>query len=46
LARLARRHGVMQRAMLEQVIRAADDTVTVMLAHGTPEWDAYFAVTR
>ena len=45
LARLARRHDVTQRAMLEQMIRAADDAVTATLAPGTPEWDAYFAVT-
>jgi len=45
LARLTRRQGVTQRAMLEQMIRAADDAVTATLAPGTPEWDAYFAVT-
>ena len=46
LARLARRHGVTQRVMLEQMIRAADEAVTATLAPDTPDWDAYFAVTR
>ena len=46
LARLARRQGVTQRALLEQMIRTADEAVTVTLAPDTPDWDAYFAVTR
>ena len=39
-------HGVPQRVILKQMVRAADDAVTATLAPGSPEWDAYFAVTR
>lgn len=46
LARLARRQGVTQRDMLEQLVRAADAAVTATLAPDTPDWDTYFAVTR
>src|SRR5579863_5273758 len=49
LERLARRAGVTQRAMLERLVRQADEQVWKHIELDTPEWGAYFrvsAVTR
>jgi hypothetical protein len=45
LARLARHHGISQRAMLERLIATADERITKGLDPDTPEWEAYFKVT-
>jgi hypothetical protein len=45
LARLARRGGVTQRAMIERLVLAADQEVLDNLELDTPEWDHYFGVT-
>jgi len=45
LARLAQHRGVTRRAMLEQLIIAADRRIVGKLAPDSAEWDAYFAVT-
>ena len=42
LARLARREGVSQRAVLERLIRKADEAVVARLDPNGPEWEAYF----
>ena len=42
LARLARREGTSQRAVLERLIAAADDAVTGTLQPDAPEWAAYY----
>jgi hypothetical protein len=44
LARLARHHGVTNRAMLERLIVAADDTITAKLDPTSPAWESYFRV--
>lgn len=46
LARLAKHHGISQRAMLERLIAAADSRITKRLDPDTPEWAAYFSVTQ
>jgi hypothetical protein len=46
LARLARHHGLTQRAMLEHLIAVADDTVTAELDPMSHAWDAYFTVMQ
>ena len=46
LARLARHHRVTQRAMLERLIAAADDTITAELDPRSRAWDAYFKLRR
>lgn len=46
LERLARRYGVTKREMIERLASAADDEVLRTLVLDTPEWDAYFGVTR
>ena len=43
LRRLARRYGVTQREMLEQLIAGADDPIISTLEPGTPAWDEYFS---
>jgi hypothetical protein len=45
LARLARHHGLSQRAILEQLVLTADQTILDTLNLDTPEWDHYFGVT-
>lgn len=42
LRRLARRYGVTQREMLEQLIAGADDPIISTLEPGTPAWAEYF----
>ena len=42
LARLARRAGVTQRAMLEGLVRQADEHVLKRIELDAPQWDAYF----
>jgi hypothetical protein len=46
LERLARRYGVTKREMIERLAVVADDEVLRTLELDTPEWDAYFGVTR
>ena len=46
LDRLAWRHGLTRRAMLERLIGEADAAVLCTLDLDTPEWDAYFGVTQ
>jgi hypothetical protein len=46
LARLARHHGLTQRAMLEHLIAVADDTITAELDPTSQAWEAYFTVTQ
>lgn len=46
LARLARHHGLTQRAMLERLIAVADEAVTAELDPMSHAWDAYFTVTQ
>ena len=41
LKRLARRYGVTQREMLEQLIIAEDDRILSGIELDSPEWDAY-----
>ncbi len=42
LARLARRYGVTQREILEQLVTAEDNRILATMEPGSPEWDAYF----
>jgi len=44
LARLARHEGGTQRAVLERLIRQADERVLSGIELDTPQWDAYFGV--
>jgi len=46
LERLARRYGVTNRTMLEQLIAAADQNIVSTLDLDSPEWSAYFNVTQ
>ncbi len=46
LGRLARRYAVTKKAMLEQLVAAADDDVHRHLARDSPEWREYFSVVR
>jgi len=46
LERLARCNRVTKRAMIERLALAADEEVVRTLELDTPEWDAYFGVTR
>ena len=45
LARLARREGVSQRAMIERLVNQADDAVYASLDLDSPEWREYEGVT-
>jgi hypothetical protein len=45
LERLARHHGVSQRAMLEQLVTAADERISRRLDPTSPAWAAYFSGT-
>lgn len=42
LGRLARHQKISQRAVLEQLIAAADDKILLALDLNSPEWAAYF----
>ena len=42
LARLARRYGVTQREILEQLVTVEDNRILATMEPGSPEWDAYF----
>jgi hypothetical protein len=42
LGRLARHQGMAQRAVLEQIIIAADDAILAGLELDSPEWEKYF----
>lgn len=46
LTRLAQRYGVTQRDMLEHLIIAADQEIVGQLDPTSPDWTAYFSVTR
>jgi hypothetical protein len=46
LNRLAKRHGVTRRQILEQLIGDADAAILRSLELDTPEWDLYFGVTQ
>jgi hypothetical protein len=46
LQRLARHHGLTQRALIEQILFRIDDEAVDTLEIDTPEWDHYFGVTR
>ena len=46
LERLSRRYGVTQREVLERLIQAEDEGVLASMGPDTPEWDAYFGVSR
>jgi hypothetical protein len=46
LTRLAQHHGVTQREMLERLIGDANKKIVAKLDPSSPEWDAYFTVTR
>jgi hypothetical protein len=45
LARLARHQGLSRRAVLEQLVIAADQAILDSLEFETPEWEAYLGVT-
>lgn len=45
LERLARHHGLTQRAMLERLLLEARDNVTAGLDIDDPEWSKFFGVT-
>jgi hypothetical protein len=45
LSRLARHHGIRNRAMLERLILTADKRVSDKLEYPSPEWTAYMSVT-
>jgi hypothetical protein len=46
LKRLARRHGVSRRHMLEQLICDADAALLTTLELDNPQWDEYFDTKR
>lgn len=46
LKRLAKRHGVSRRCILEQLICEADAVILKTLELETPQWDEYFEVPR
>ena len=46
LARLARRYGVTQRELVENMLIAEDERLLATMAIDTPEWDTYFARSR
>ena len=46
LGRLARHQGLSRRAVLEQLVIAADQAILDSLDLDTPEWDLYLGVTR
>ena len=45
LERLARRHRLTRRALIERLVLAADQDMIATLDRDTPEWDHYFGVT-
>ena len=46
LDRLARRYGVTNKEMLENLIEIAENNILSTLDIDTPEWDTYFGVTQ
>jgi hypothetical protein len=46
LKRLARRHGVSRRHILEHLICEADAALLKTLSSDTPQWDEYFDTKR
>jgi hypothetical protein len=46
LQRLARHHGIRQRALIEQILFRTDDEIIRTWEPDTSEWDRYFGVTR
>ena len=46
MARLARRYGVTQRALIENMVLDEDARVLATLASDSAEWDSYFARAR
>ena len=46
LDRLARRYGVTNKGMLENLIEIADNNLLSTLDINTPEWDTHFGVTQ
>lgn len=44
LARLARRYGVTQQALLEQMLQAEDDRILATIASDSEGWHEYFGV--
>jgi hypothetical protein len=46
LARLARRHAITKRQMLEQLIVRADDAIVRRLDPDSEQWDSYFNAAR
>jgi hypothetical protein len=46
LARLACRHAITKRQMLEQLIVRADDAIVRRLDPDSEQWDSYFNATR
>jgi hypothetical protein len=46
LARLARRHTITKRQMLEQLVVRADDAIVRRLDPDSEQWDSYFNATR
>lgn len=46
LARLARHEGVTQRAVLERLVRAADEAVLASIELDSPAWDTYFGMSK
>jgi hypothetical protein len=43
LARLARRYGVTQRALIERLVIAEDERILAGIKHDSAQWCAYFA---
>lgn len=46
LKRLAKRHGISRRRILEQLICEADAVILKTVELKTPQWDEYFDVLR
>jgi hypothetical protein len=46
LERLARHYSTTQRAILQEAVLEKDQAVMSKLRRGSPEWNAYFGVTR
>ncbi|RSZ55159.1 hypothetical protein EJB06_30840 [Massilia atriviolacea] len=44
LKRIAKRYGLTQRGMLEQLVLAEDEKIVAGLDIETPEWDRYFRI--
>ncbi len=46
LKRLARRYGVTKQELIEQLAVAEDERMLACIELDSPEWNAYFGVTR